>query len=201
VRSGFPRVILIGGAPQCGKSTVARRLAAKMGYDLLATDDLGVAVRALTSPESHPDLHAMFREDYREYYVRHTPEELWRDALQAHTALWPGVRRIVLNRLDWGHPCVVEGWALLPQLTEALPVDGLAAFWLVVDQAVLAARVRADDGFHAGASDPERMMHNFLERSRRYNQHLLADAGRTAGRVLRIAADQTADDIVALMGF
>jgi 2-phosphoglycerate kinase len=194
-------VVLIGGAPQCGKSTVARRLAAKLGHDLLATDDLGVAARALTSSQSHPDLHAMFRGDYREYYVRHTPDELWRDALRSHKALWPGIQRIVLNRLEWGHPCVVEGWALLPDLIQALPAEGMAAFWLVVDQEILAARVRADESFHAGASDPERMVQNFLERSRRYNQHLLASQGRTAGRVLRVAAGQTPDDIVGMMGF
>jgi 2-phosphoglycerate kinase len=52
-------VIVIGGATFSGKSTLATRLAAQKGYALVAIDGLGTAVRAVTTPQSHPALHPM----------------------------------------------------------------------------------------------------------------------------------------------
>ena len=50
----YPRVILVGGAPMSGKTTVTSRLAATLGYGCLSTDDLGEALRAVTAENSHP---------------------------------------------------------------------------------------------------------------------------------------------------
>jgi cytidylate kinase len=57
----FPRVILIGGAPMSGKTTVAQMLAATLGYGCLSTDDLGAAIRAVTTKDSHPHLQVTFQ--------------------------------------------------------------------------------------------------------------------------------------------
>ena len=40
-----------------GKTTVAHMLAAKLGYGCLSTDDLGEAMRAVTTKDAHPHLH------------------------------------------------------------------------------------------------------------------------------------------------
>jgi 2-phosphoglycerate kinase len=79
-------VIVIGGAPFSGKTTLAKRLAAHRGYALVAIDDLGTAVRAVTTPESHPALHPMAGWDYRAYYVAHTPAMLIRHSRREHEA-------------------------------------------------------------------------------------------------------------------
>jgi 2-phosphoglycerate kinase len=52
-------VIVIGSAPFSGKTMLAKRLAAQKGYALAAIDDLGTAVRAVPTPQSHPTLHPM----------------------------------------------------------------------------------------------------------------------------------------------
>ena len=38
---GQPSVILIGGPPMIGKTTIARRLPARLDYGTMSTDDLG----------------------------------------------------------------------------------------------------------------------------------------------------------------
>jgi len=43
-------VIVMGGAPFAGKTTLAKRLAVHRGYALVTIDDLGTAVRAVTTP-------------------------------------------------------------------------------------------------------------------------------------------------------
>jgi hypothetical protein len=52
-------VILMEGAPFSGKTTCAKRPAAQRGSGLVDLDDLGSAVRAVTTPPSPPALHSM----------------------------------------------------------------------------------------------------------------------------------------------
>jgi 2-phosphoglycerate kinase len=80
-------VIVIGGAPFSGKTTLAKRLAVRRGYALVAIDDLGTALRALTTAQSHPALHPMVGWEYRADYIAPTPATLIRHSMRAHEAL------------------------------------------------------------------------------------------------------------------
>jgi len=71
-----PKVILIGGPPSSGKPTLARALAARLGYGCICTDDIGVAVRATTTAESHPSLHVQDAINHRDYFVNNSTEWL-----------------------------------------------------------------------------------------------------------------------------
>ena len=73
-------MILIGGPPMIGKTTIASRLAARLDYGTMSTDDLGQSIRDVTTPDSHPNLHLMSGIDHREYYVSRSTERLIRDA-------------------------------------------------------------------------------------------------------------------------
>jgi 2-phosphoglycerate kinase len=97
-------VILIGGAPFSGKTTLAKRLAAQRGYALAAMDDLGTAVRALTTPQSHPALHPMAGWDYLAYYLVHSPATLIEHSRQEHDALWPAMAAVIEAHLRWAGP-------------------------------------------------------------------------------------------------
>ena len=109
-----PKVILIGGAPMTGKSAAARLVAAQLGYGCMSTDDIGQAIEAVTTPQSHPALHRMVGQDYREYYVARSITQLIADAEVRHAALWPALERIIVSHASWGTPLVLEGWALQP---------------------------------------------------------------------------------------
>lgn len=181
----LPRVIAIGGAPRSGKGTVGRLVAARLGYDHICTDDLGVAARAATTPASHPDLHPMASIDYRDYYIQTPADRLWEDAVRAHRALWPIVEAVMAPRLDWGDPTVIEGWALLPDFD----IDTYTC-WLRADIEVIEKRIRNDTEFWRGAADPEKVIAAFTEQCRRYNEHV----DRTAPHIIRIAGE-TPDEI------
>ncbi len=73
-------MILIGGPPMIGETTIARRLAARLDYGPMSTDGLGQSMGAVTTPDSHPNLHLMSGIDYREYYVSRSTERLVQDA-------------------------------------------------------------------------------------------------------------------------
>jgi 2-phosphoglycerate kinase len=189
-------VILIGGAPFSGKTTLAKRLAAQRGYALVAIDDLSTAVRALTTPQSHPALHPMAGWDYRAYYLAHPPPTLIEHSVQEHQALWPAIAAVIHAHLQWAGPVILEGWQLDPERVRSVAHPQLRAYWLLVDEAVLEARLRADTTFYQGCTDVERLIHHYLARSRWVNDRVRRAAAHEAGAVLPVGPEDTVDTIV-----
>ena len=168
----YPRVILIGGAPMSGKTTVAHRLAATLGCGCLSTDDLGEAIRAVTTKDSHPHLHPMDGYDYREYYVTRSPDALIADISLEHRALWPALQSVIRTHATWGAPIVMEGWSLWPERVTELQLPSVCSLWFVADEQTLRERLVKAVEFYRGASDEEAMIDHYLARSFWYNARL-----------------------------
>jgi 2-phosphoglycerate kinase len=168
----YPHVILIGGAPMSGKTTVAYRLAATLGYGCLSTDDLGEALRAVTTKDSHPHLHPMAGYDYREYYVTRSLEALIADVSLEHRALWPAGQRVIHKHATWGAPIVIEGWSLWPERGIQLRWPSVRTLWLVAHEETLRDRMGKAGAFFGGASDEEAMRQQYLARSFWYDTRL-----------------------------
>jgi len=109
------KVVLIGGTPAAGKSTLARELGRKLNVTAISIDDLFVAAKSVTTPKTHPGLHVMATGDYVTYYTSNRPETLIADATVQHEAIWPAVERVIRNHAAFGCPIVIEGWAMRPE--------------------------------------------------------------------------------------
>lgn len=192
-----PRVILLGGAPMVGKSTVARKLAARLEYGCLSTDDLNQAISTVTIAASHPAFHEMDGIDYREYYLSRLVQELIADAERRHTALWPALAQLIRSHASWGDPIVIEGWALYPSQVTQLAFPNIISYWLIADDTVLEARVRAAVDFYRGASDEEAMIQHFVARSQWHNELLREEAQRSGMAIVNISPGLTAQEIVS----
>jgi 2-phosphoglycerate kinase len=130
------KVILIAGAPGCGKSVIAHALGASLGMGVISTDDLACAVRAATGRGN---------EDYREYYIIRSVRELLKAAREDRRRLWPSLKAVIGAHADWDRPAVFEGWALLPDLV-AGEMGDLPAVWVEVPEGVLEVRIREETG-------------------------------------------------------
>jgi 2-phosphoglycerate kinase len=192
-----PKVILIGGAPMIGKSTLARKLAAQLEYGCLSTDDLGQAIGAVTTVQSHLALHEMDGIDYREYYITRSVDDLIADAERRHAALWPAITQVITGHATWGYPVVVEGWALYPSRVAQLAFPNSTSLWLVADDEVLEARVRSAVAFYRGASDEEAMIRHFKARSRWHNRRIQEEATVLGFPVIPVALNTTAESLRA----
>ena len=190
-------VSVIGGAPCSGQTTLARRLAVQRGYALVAIDDLGTAVRALTTAPSHPDLHPLAGGEYRAYDIAPTPATLIRYRMREHEALWPAIVAVIDAHLQGAGPMILEGWQRDPPRVASLTHPQLRACWLLVDGAVLEARLRADTAFDHGGADVERLIRHYLARSRWVNDRVRQAAGHEAGVVLEVGPGETVDAIMA----
>ena len=193
-----PSVILIGGAPMIGKTTTARRLAARLDYGMMSTDDAGQSIRAVTTPESHPELHPMSGIDYREYYVSRSTERLIQDAENQHLAAWPAVESVIRSHADWAGPIVIEGWALMPEAVAGLNLRGVASLWMVADDSLLEQRIRANEDFWRGASDEELMIRRYLERSMWHNNRTRARAEQLGLKVVYLEPETSSDELCDL---
>jgi 2-phosphoglycerate kinase len=193
-----PQVILIGGAPMSGKTSVARKLATGLGYACLSTDDLGEAIRAITNRQSHPDLHPMAGYDYREYYICHSLEELIDHVKRQHQATWPAIKAVIRAHASWGEPIIIEGWHLYPEWVNQLALPNVKSIWLVADEALLAHRLHNDAGFYRGASDEALMIERYLKRSLWYNNHLKQAAEQLAVPTIALGLDVSPEQVYKL---
>jgi 2-phosphoglycerate kinase len=170
------RVVLIGGPPGAGKSTLGRALAARLEAKSVTVDDLMSAARAVTTPESHPGLHVMARTPFAEYFTEGPVERLIADAETQSEAVWPIIEKVARDHARWGPPLVLDGWTLRPGRVSALGLSEVRSLWLAIDPAVLEARERENTGFTSTSSDPERMHRNFMGRSLWANTHIREQA-------------------------
>jgi 2-phosphoglycerate kinase len=189
-------VIVIGDAPFSGKTTIAKWLAAQRGYSLVAIDDLGTAVRAVTTPQSHPTLHPMADWDYRDYYVRQSPATLIHHSMQEHAALWPAIAAVIQAHRQRAGPVILEGWQLDPERVASFTHPHLRICWLLVDEAVLETRLRADTAFPRGCTDVERLIYHYVERNRWVNDRVRRATTNEACVVVRVGANETVESVV-----
>ena len=164
------KVILIGGSPMVGKTTLANQLCSRYGYSCLSTDDIGEILQTVT------DINPMKGLDYRQYYIDKSEEELIEDIQEYHIKIWPAVKRLVEIHSSWGTPIVIEGYALYPQLVNSIKTKGVRSIWLIGDEELFQERIAANKLFHEGASVPKLMIKKYLQRSIWHNLRLLQEA-------------------------
>jgi len=191
------KVILVGGSPRVGKSTVGALLSAKLGFPCLSTDDIGEVLQTVC------DINPMRGYEYPEYYARREKQQLIDDIAAYHRKLEPAIARLVEIHSSWGDPLILEGWALYPELVRRLENDQVFSVWLIAQEGLLAQRVRTSTSFYALAKEPEKVIENYLHRSLWHNQKLLAQCKAQNRNYILVgentAAEETAEKILAML--
>ncbi|MFF5876427.1 AAA family ATPase [Streptomyces californicus] len=191
------RVVLIGGTSNTGKSTVAGRLAERLGFEHRSTDGLARHPgRPWRTPEHEVPPHVA------EHYATSTPDELLASVLAHYERLWPRIEELITDRARPGAAgLVLEGSALLPERVARLTVPRTAALWLTADDAVLRDRVRTA-GRYARASEEERLlMDRFLARTHRFQARTVEAVESLGLARLDVGGGRTVEELAdAVMG-
>lgn len=189
-------VLLIGGSPGAGKSTLGRAIASESGYASLTVDDLVIAARALTTADSHPELHLMPRGGHLSYFTDGPKEKLVADAVAQEEAMWPALEQIISSHISSKSPIVLDWWLLDPRRVAALADQRVASVWLYIDPMALWERERQNTDWMDGSSDPERMLANFMHRSL-WRNDLVANQAEAAGLpVLHLTGEESVESLV-----
>jgi 2-phosphoglycerate kinase len=161
------KVILIGGSPMVGKSTVAIEIASRAKCPCISIDDIGEALQTAVP------INPMQGKDFRDYYKNTETDKLLSDIQQYHHALEPAIQRLVDIHSTWGNSVVLEGWALYPRFIKPRfikPIIGhdVFAVWLIASNELLEARLLNRNDFLEGIA-----ARNYLLRSMWHNDLLL----------------------------
>lgn len=198
LRECLRHVCWIGGGSGAGKSTIARRIAARHGFSVYGTDDAMADHARRTTAGDAPLLHAFMAMSLDERWLERRP-----DTMLATFPWFAGEAfdRIVddLLRLPPEPGIVVEGFRLLPRLVAPLLSTPPRAVWLLPTpdfrRAVFARRGGAAWGFLARTSDPRRALGTLLERDRRFTDGLRRETTRLDLPAIEVDSAMTEDDL------
>jgi 2-phosphoglycerate kinase len=198
LQARLEHVYWIGGGSAAGKSTIARRIAARYALHHYATDDVMSDHASRSTPEDSPFLSKFVAMDMDERWVNRSPETMLETF---HWFRGEGFGLIVedLLRLPREPGVIVEGFRLLPHLVKPLLVVPGHAVWLLPtpDFRRAAFDSRGSMWTIAGkTNDPERALRNLLERDRMFTERLYEETKRLELRVIEVDTTMTEDDLV-----
>jgi 2-phosphoglycerate kinase len=197
LRERLRHVYWIGGGSGAGKSTIARRLAARHGLGLYATDDVMADHARRVTPADSPFLSEFAAMDMDERWVNRPPE------VMLETFHWfrgEGFGLIVddLRRLPVRPGVIAEGFRLLPHLVKPLLAMPGHAVWLVPTPAFRRAAFESRGSLWEIArktGDPDRALRNLLDRDRMFTERLSGEAESLGLRVIEVDTGMTEDDL------
>ncbi|MCX6740310.1 MAG: hypothetical protein NTZ49_03725 [Candidatus Parcubacteria bacterium] len=116
-------IYLIGGAPRCGKSILAKKISSRKKIGWLSTDRLWTVVFNST-PKSQlkkkfPGFF-LFKKAGSYAFEIHSPKTLWQNELIESESIWPGVRGLIKALVAYNQDFIIEGVHLLPKLVNQL---------------------------------------------------------------------------------
>lgn len=192
-------VYWIGGGSGAGKSTIARRLAARYGLQLYSTDDVMLDHARRCSPKDNPFLTAFKQMDMDERWVNRCPETMLETF---HWFRGEGFGLIVedLLQLPSAQRIIVEGFRLLPKLVKPLLRRPSQGTWLIPTPEFRLSAFEARGSLRSLAektSNPRRAMDNLLRRDQMFTERLRRDAAEAGVPLIEVDGSMSEDVLEA----
>ena len=191
-------VYWIGGGSGAGKSTIARRLAARHGLCLYESDRAMAEHARRSAPKDAPLLHAFMEMDMDQRWVRRPPGMMLDTFPWFHGEAFDGIVTD-LRQLPKEPAMVVEGFRLLPRLVEPLLACRTHAVWLLSSpafrEAVFSRRGGPAWAFLAKTSEPVQALRNLLERDRLFTDIVRRDASRLGLPLIELDTSMTEEEL------
>jgi hypothetical protein len=200
--SRLRHVYWVGGGSGAGKSTIARRLAAKHSLRLYSTDDAMADHSGRFRPEDCPFLTAFRKMSMDERWVDRSPQTMLETF---HWFRGEGFDLIIEDLLTFSpdQGVIAEGFRLLPHLVKPLLHDPSHCVWLIPTPEFRLAAFESRGTMWSipnKTSNPKRALSNLLERDRLFTSYvkgLAEHAGLPIVCVDRPMAEGALEDLVA----
>src|SRR5487761_1330935 len=110
------QIILVGGMPTAGKSTIAENLSKHLNLPWISSDQVGIIMRAVAPREKYPKLFTWEDYDGFQYLNKSIAEETADREFAKGEAVWAGVRKLIKEDYTWNNGFIIEGDDILPHL-------------------------------------------------------------------------------------
>jgi len=129
------KIILIGGAPTTGKSTLAQKLSEELKLLWISTDIIRSIMQKTVKKSDYPKLFYPAQAEAKDYLEKSAPEQIVADQNAESEAVWCGVEAAIKDQDTWEGK-IIEGVAVLPYLVNALKaeVPSISSFFIYEDR-------------------------------------------------------------------
>jgi len=119
-------IILIGGAPTAGKSSLATKLAKEMDVPFISTDTIRDRMRDAQDKDMMSYLHYFENTTAEEYLPNHSAEQIVDDQNKESEEVWAGISALIQNNNEFNSEVyIIEGIAILPHLVNKLSTQNI----------------------------------------------------------------------------
>jgi len=110
-------IILIGGAPTVGKTSIAKLLSKHLDIPWISTDMIRQIMRGTVKLEDYLNLLKYKNYSAEEYLNKFSVEEIIQNQNAESEEVWSGVKMLINNSYPW-KSFIIEGVAILPHLVK-----------------------------------------------------------------------------------
>jgi 2-phosphoglycerate kinase len=110
------KIILIGGSPTAGKSTITKQLSKYLGIPWISTDQIRDLMRTTVNENDFPVLFHTKDHTAESYLKKYSVEEIVDEEKAEAEAVWVGVKWFIENDYTWEDGFIIEGVGILPHL-------------------------------------------------------------------------------------
>jgi 2-phosphoglycerate kinase len=108
------KIILIGGMPTVGKSTIAKALSAKLNLPWMSTDQIREIMKSALGENAQSVLNGSTGLSADEYLTKFTPQEVAEKEYEQGLMTWSGIEAMLHNDWTWRDGFIIEGVNILP---------------------------------------------------------------------------------------
>lgn len=116
MRNEKRKIILIGGAPTTGKSTIAQLVAKKLSIPWISTDQIREIMRTVARRTDFPKLFNPEGYTAERFLNEFSAEQIVKIEMDQGEAVWPIIKKFIQEDYTWEEGFIVEGIGLLPHL-------------------------------------------------------------------------------------
>lgn len=188
-------IILIGGMPTTGKTTLARELSQKLALPWLSTDQTRLVMQGVADPKQYPHLLSAHGLSAAEFFQRFSPEEIAEREYMHGIETWPGNKKLIEDDFTWREGFILEGVNILPSLLPSLQTSSDVRPLFLTDEGDDALRMAIfSRGLYADADIyADELKEYEITWARLFDQRIQAEAQQYGYPVVRIQKDSETD--------
>lgn len=116
------KIVLIGGMPTAGKTTIARQVSKHFDIPYISTDQIRLIMQSIADPKKYPTLFHAEDVEAEDYLQKYSATEIADMEYEQGKEVWIGIKFFIENEWVWRDGCVIEGVGVLP--AQASELDG-----------------------------------------------------------------------------